>query len=461
MPTLKRTPIFVLAFIAILSNSVCAQYFAGPFGPDGTYNLYQIVGATDLQDLFPRIDVADEQRRVIFEEAVLDSRSRVESYTGDEISGHLVTIGSQEELDFVYELLPGSHIGLTPRVDLLEEGAVPLPDEDGRFWITGEPLTYVPVNSRLSSLDDIDGAYLRRNAFWETAAGRRSYVVEYETHLDGPLPLFLGEVTDVPGVDGKRGLFGVREITTSPNGLIGQTPLDHPRFIGPPVENLEVAISVLREPRPGVGEFEYFVEQINFADSERTTGRFDDPRPFASQVPNPRLAFFDLLTTEDVALVARGTIEISPEQAGTWEFMVGADDGVELLIEGKEFYNLMGASGFGTRIFLGGTRNYFISPYGSLTQPFERAFTQGVGSVDLEAGRYDLELIYNERSGFAAVELSARAPGAEEFFLVGSTNGLQLVPEASSGVMCGWVAFAFSLLRRRNGQRVERMARRG
>ena len=86
-----------------------------------------------------------------------------------------------------------------------------------------------------------------------------------------------------------------------------------------------------------------------------------------------------------------------------------------------------------------------------MSQWRDRGFAEYQASIDLEAGHYDLELVFNENSGDADLELSARGPGQDEFHLVGSPTGLRLVaPECLSGIGdlddSGDVAFADFLI---------------
>ena len=79
-------------------------------------------------------------------------------------------------------------------------------------------------------------------------------------------------------------------------------------------------------------------------------------------------------------------------------------------------------------------------------------FREAVASIDLQAGLYDLELIFNEHRGNAALELSARGPGQDAFYLVGEPHGgLSLVPEPSGvhSALAGLFALVLSNRRKR------------
>gem|GEM_PF-4253119 len=129
---------------------------------------------------------------------------------------------------------------------------------------------------------------------------------------------------------------------------------------------------------------------------------------------------------------------------------MGADDAFELWISDAEFY------AYGTPDRDGSLRDddwpyALVTPWGSLSQYRDRGFAEYQASVDLEAGHHDLELIFNENSGSAELELSARGPGQDEFHLVGSPTGLRLVaPDCLSGIGdldgSGDVAFADFLI---------------
>ena len=86
------------------------------------------------------------------------------------------------------------------------------------------------------------------------------------------------------------------------------------------------------------------------------------------------------VATEDLALVVRGTVVI-PE-SGLWTFSVGSDDGF--------------------RLTLGNAANSYSMEY-----PGARAYGQTYSAFNMDAGAYNLELVYFDRDGGAALDLSA------------------------------------------------------
>ena len=98
----------------------------------------------------------------------------------------------------------------------------------------------------------------------------------------------------------------------------------------------------------------------------------------AVSFPTANYANFPV-ATEDLALVVRGTIVI-PE-SGLWTFSVGSDDGFRLtLANGANSYSMEHA----------GTRGY----------------GQTYSAFNMDAGAYNLELVYFDRNSGAAVDLS-------------------------------------------------------
>ena len=425
--------------LASCSTAFAQTYFSGPFGPDGTYNLYEFVGRESelelkLSEKLPRYDLGEQQSRqsVSYEEAVELSRSRVETFTGQSIPGHLVTIGSAEENELMNVLGVG-FIGLTNKEVFLDEGAVANPGEDGRFWITGEPRTFTP-HGAFPREREADGATIHPfvdGNWFESSRPTRNYIVEYETQLTDPIPAVIGATAaPVPGAPEHLPGFRVREVTK--NGA---------------VVNLSGAFESLRNLGPTANVIDYSIDTINFSD-EGENRRFDNTQYFRSNSPeNPTPEDFDG-DVSGLALVARTTFEITEELAGTWDFLVGADDAFELWISDAEFY------AYGTRDRDGIVRDdwphMLVTPWGSLSQWRDRAFGEYQASIDLEAGHYDLELIFNERSGSAELELSARGPGQDEFHLVGSPTGLRLVPEPGCNFL---LLCVISLIAMRSGSR--------
>ena len=85
------------------------------------------------------------------------------------------------------------------------------------------------------------------------------------------------------------------------------------------------------------------------------------------------------VATEDLAVVVKGTVVI-PE-SGLWTFSVGSDDGF--------------------RLTLGNESNSYSMEYAGT-----RAYGQTYSAFNMDAGAYNLELVYFDRNGGAALDLS-------------------------------------------------------
>ena len=102
-----------------------------------------------------------------------EAKAIAESLSHRGVQGHLVTITSQGEQDFVASIFDGGRtwIGLTddPAYGGTESFGQPNPQVDGWVWITGEPVTYtnwyntnVPNNSDNSGCAENFGMMERR-----------------------------------------------------------------------------------------------------------------------------------------------------------------------------------------------------------------------------------------------------------------------------------------------------------
>lgn len=151
------------------------------------------------------------------------------------------------------------------------------------------------------------------------------------------------------------------------------------------------------------------------------------------------------------ALGATASLEIAPADAGTYTFVLLGDDGAR--------FRILGTSGWTVSPTSGGPN---VAPIADGMQ-VNGCCSDAFGTVNLNAGTYDLELIWNEIGGGAYVGLWG-APGVHTSFnsafqLLGQNinevlvtpDGLVLVPEPTT---FGLVALgAASLLARRRRTR--------
>ena len=125
--------------------------------------------------------------------------------------------------------------------------------------------------------------------------------------------------------------------------------------------------------------------------------------------------------TEDVVLVVEGAVEIPESESGLWTFAVGSDDGFSLVLSDS------------------------VNSY-SMEYATPRGYSQTTSCFSMAPGSYNLKLIYFDRNGGAAVDLSV-AEGdfttsdsagfnTTDFTLVGSAG----CPVLHGGALSGYLA---------------------
>jgi hypothetical protein len=205
--------------------------------------------------------------------------------------------------------------------------------------------------------------------------------VEYETRSSTPvnlppepLPTFLA------GPPARAGAFGIREVAN--NG-----PIELPGELAGTVTG---AIRSLQNIAPDAVVRDYYAPVVDFQ-AEFFAFSNGPNRPF--EVLQRGEIRADQL--DDFAMVSHGQIVIPEGQGGDWTFAVSSDDGFELYIRGARFEPVPGS---------------IATAYGSLTYPSDRIFSEAiasVGSVALQEGVHDVELIYYENGLHSSVQLSA------------------------------------------------------
>ena len=213
MPTALRFFLVALLFAApaFAQTTKPGTIYTAPFGPGGTWNLYQVVRVSET-----------------WAKACEKAQTMPNPLGSTELHGHLVTFGSMGENMFVYRIAAVQQIwiGLTDneRYGGHEAGSG---RTKGWAWVTGEPLTF--QNWNRSQPDEWTGRGLGEDAVCLSGRGLWGddgigedgqneaafyYVVEWVVKAKGAVP---GAVAwkpvlpaELPGSAGGAGFFGVR-----------------------------------------------------------------------------------------------------------------------------------------------------------------------------------------------------------------------------------------------------------
>ncbi|MCX5683259.1 MAG: lectin-like protein, partial [Planctomycetota bacterium] len=364
----------VTADAYVIEYDLNQKFFYGPYGPGGTWNLYELA-PTAMTWVDAKADAATQAQ-------------------GGQ-TGHLVTVGSAAENNFIKSLVSadtwlgltdsetfgGSEKGNTSALPLPTAGQTPGAGQrgEGFVWVTGDPFTYQNWNS--GQPDDAspgqDAGYITTGGAWyDEMSGEglqtgtiKQYVIEYETGLSAVGPL-----------------MKVERVSTVSN-----------------IPTVAEAVAVLNSRTPAV----YYAPVVNFSDPQQTGGgRFGGDLAYPGDTPAADVTY---------ALRVTGTIRIPT--AGDWTFDVNSDDGASLRIIGQTFKSVAGAGTTfsGDTMLYSGTRG---------------ANTDSLGVTTLGVGEYQFELIYFQSTGGSMLEFSA-APGA--YTSIPSPSPFRLVGDSLNG----------------------------
>ena len=368
---------------AVPASPGAGTFYYGPFGPNGSWHLYEVITTTTT-----------------WIAAYNAAKAKVQSG----VPGHLVTITSAAEHQFVRSIITAnSWLGLTDSDTFAAlgaheyvntstwgaptEGQVPASNQRGAgfVWVTGEPFTYhlnVWAGSQPSDsspgqdagmIQASDGLWTdERNGEGSQTGTNRAYVIEYDLNLASMGPAFT--------------------VLRANSGTA--------------LNNITDGVNLLN----AAGGMYYSSPFINFIDPQSySKGRFGGCMPFGGDDPSQADTNFAVRVT--------GTVRIPA--TGTWTFGVNSDDGFRLKIDGAAFTNVYGS---GTTAS-GDTMEYAVG----------RARGDSLGLATLSAGDHAFELNYYQGTGGSGLEFFA-ASGSwssfnANFKLVGDTRsgGLALV----------------------------------
>lgn len=396
-----------LGALALLPLSASAELVQAPFGPGGTWNVYEVVTTP-----------------ATFKDAHNAASAKFDPINGT-IQGHLVSIHSEEENTFVSKnLFPNQNvwIGLSDRAGVAPGASESQITENNRTlgwkWTSGEDFTFQkwgdgePNNAG----DGEDAAHIRNDGFWNDngsgyglnepvadpqsqgeSAPTMGYVVEYRTQSATPLPgIALGSVLPAPGTLNvpapTTAAWSIREVT-------GLTLAGNSR-------------DTVAKIQSGEGTSHYGQSPVlNRTDPQtNATGG-----PIISDPSEPFLSNTDA-DDNDIATAAKGRIKVT--EAGTYTIQVRSDDGFALRVVGQEFQSVNG--------------NGYIDPVDRSTISFHTgtgdANTRGV--IYLDEGVYDVEFIHWEGNGGAYYEVTSAQgaitdPSQAQWLLLGDGTRLE------------------------------------
>lgn len=390
-----------LGLLLLLPSLASADVYQAPFGPGGTWNVYETVGTA-----------------ATFKDALAAAKAKVDPVNGT-VNGTLVSVISQEENNMLRTIRGGADTwiglsdreGVAPGAQESQTAGTPGNQSSGWAWTSGEPFVYKnwgggePNNAG----DAEDAGQLRGDGFWnDNASGYGlnepsvpvlqtgtsqaegtaafGYVIEYFKQSATPIPgialaTVLPAAGTIPGPSGGAGTWGVREVTgiTIAGNIVDA--------VNQLKSNAGTSVTA-QLPKLDVGD-----PQTNGQGGSALTGAVT---PFLSNTNGD---------DNNLATIAKGKISVT--QAGTYTFQVHSDDGFALRVVGQEFQSVNGAG--------------YLDPVDKSTMTFNvgtgDANTRGV--ITLAAGEYDLEFVHFEGGGGAYYEVTS-AQGA-----ITDANGAQ------------------------------------
>lgn len=359
-------------------------YLTAPFGPGGTWNLYQTnnIPAT-------------------WTDAQAQAEAKVDPLGGSGKKGHLVCIGSAAENQFVYEKVLGRFIWLGLTDNEKWGGKEAGSNRKGEWrWVNGEPLTYAAWRSpepnafNAGGEDCVSMEYSARWADFPNGADGEEAVrfpsmTEWDVQSDKPIP---GAVKIGPVMPAKWPV----DLLESKNPAQGKGPWVVTSFTGRSAQSLSNVMSNLQAVTPEAVKL-HRIPRLNYnVNLDKFYGG-----GWVEITDHPVFPFMDGNSG------ALHMAKIRLEKPDTWSFNVHCDDFVAVRIRGQKWKNVTGLGG--------------VDPQDPTVMYFACESGDGcmVGSVDLPAGESVIEVVLGNRMFDGMVQLLA-APG--EVTMEGGTD---------------------------------------
>ncbi|HWB03563.1 MAG TPA: lectin-like protein [Verrucomicrobiales bacterium] len=364
---------------------VPGTFLTAPFGPGGTWNLYQTSKS-------PLSWVAAQE--------LADKTADPRGGTGK--PGHLAVISSAAENMFIYQYALGDYlwIGLTDneRWEGREAGA----DRAGGWrWVNGEPYTWNAWRSPEPNENERhgeDGVAVERCGRWsdwgigfaEQAKPKQPFVIEWDTQLPQPVPGCV-KIDRVLPAKWPADLLAWKGAVAGSGrwSVFAKTRID-----GSNIRTIVAGLgSGLKEMEPPL----YLMPRLNY----RWPGRPERVGGWVEVADAPDHPCFE------GGCGALHVAKVHLDKPGTWSFNVHCDDYFALRLPGFKWKSLTGLGG--------------IDPLDPETIYFDTVSGDGgaIGVIDLPAGDHTIEAVVGNRLFEIMLQIMA-APG--EFTMDGATD---------------------------------------
>ncbi len=370
--------------------------FTAPFGPGGTWNLYQTVSTP-----------------MTWTEARLAAERSMDPLGKTTKPGHLVCIGSAAENMFVYQKVEGFYIwlGLT---DSEQHGGKEAGNDrnNGWRWLTGEPLTFQawrsiePNENEATGEDAVAMAYSARWIDGPTGAdGQREHLmpsmIEWETRSLEPVPGALKIARVLPE---KWSI----DLSAWKGDLLGEGPWSVMSTVGLDTTSIWTVVQGLQEQMPAT-HVVCRMPRLNYRiqpGGKKSAGGWVE----IQDIPQ-----FPMVTESCAAL---HVAKVKLEKAGTWSINVHGDDYSAVRFPGHPWKSATGLGG--------------IDPLDAETLYQECQSGDGcmIGVIDLPAGESTVEVLLGNRAFDGMIQILA-APG--EHRMDGSTDQWRVPGHKATG----------------------------
>jgi hypothetical protein len=372
-------------FAAPPVRQISGTYYTAPYGPNGTWNLYQA-----------------QQTPMTWTQAQETAAKLVDPLGGTGKMGHLVTISGAAENMFVFQKVIGTWIwiGLTDH-EAWGGKEAGMQRNDGWRWVTGEPLTWSAWRSIEPNERDErgeDGVAQQQSGRWADVGrgadgqdmARNPSMIEWDTQSKEPVPgaIVIGPILPPKWPTDLTKFIGPTE-GTGPWIMVGAINLN-----GASLE------TVIRGLTPKIANITkaYRMERLNY----RYPGTGGVMAGGWVDIPDKPLH-----PSTEQGCGALHVARINLPKAGTWSFNIHADDFFAIRFPGRKWKSATGLGG--------------IDPADAEVLYFDTVSgdANAIGIIDLPAGEQTMEVVLGNRFNEVMLQVLA-AEG--EFTMDGATD---------------------------------------